>query len=83
MDFSTGANTAIDSSTLTSRQPSQRPILPLRLAEYAAAARIYLDDRAHIFLYNYKWLWGVADKVEGFAPHPDGIIRLQDVRFRP
>ena len=55
----------------------------LRLAQYAAAAGMYLDDRAHIFLYNYKWLWGVAEKVEGFAPHPDGIIRLQDVRFRP
>jgi peptide/nickel transport system substrate-binding protein len=54
----------------------------LRLDDYAAAARIYLDDRAHIFLYNYKWLWGVAEKVEGFEPHPDGIIRLQDVRFR-
>jgi peptide/nickel transport system substrate-binding protein len=54
----------------------------LRLHDYAAAAAIYLDDRAHIFLYNYKWLWGVAEKVEGFQPHPDGIIRLQDVRSR-
>jgi peptide/nickel transport system substrate-binding protein len=55
----------------------------LRFAEYAAAAKIYLDDRAHIFLYNYRWLWGLAEKVEGFAPHPDGIIRLQDVRLAP
>ncbi len=54
----------------------------LRLTEYAAAAGIYLDDRSQIFLYNYKWLWGVAEKVEGFAPHPDGIIRLQDVRLK-
>jgi peptide/nickel transport system substrate-binding protein len=54
----------------------------LRLDDYAAAAGIYLADRAHIFLYNYKWLWGVAEKLEGFMPHPDGIIRLQDVRFR-
>jgi peptide/nickel transport system substrate-binding protein len=54
----------------------------LRLKEYTAAAGIYLDDRSHIFLYNYKWLWGVAEKVEGFAPHPDGIVRLQDVRLK-
>jgi peptide/nickel transport system substrate-binding protein len=52
------------------------------LDDYAAAARIYLADRPHIFLYNYKWLWGVAEKLDGFTPHPDGIIRLQDVRFR-
>lgn len=55
----------------------------LRLAEYAAAAGIYLDERPHIFLYNYRWLWGVAAKVEGFQPHPDGIIRLHDVRYKP
>ena len=53
-----------------------------RLADYAAAAKLYLKDRGHIFLYNYKWLWGLADKVDGFAAHPDGIIRLQDVKLR-
>jgi peptide/nickel transport system substrate-binding protein len=65
---------------LTAARRSADPAL--RLTQYTAAAGIYLDDRAHIFLYNYKWLWGVAEKVEGFAPHPDGIIRLQDVRLR-
>jgi len=59
-----------------------KTIPALRLDDYAAAARIYLADRAHIFLYNYKWLWGVAEKLDGFSPHPDGIIRLQDVRFK-
>ena len=53
-----------------------------RLADYTAAARIYLKDRAHLFLYNYKWLWGLAEKVDGFTPHPDGIIRLQGVKMR-
>jgi peptide/nickel transport system substrate-binding protein len=53
-----------------------------RRDNYAAAAGIYLADRAHVFLYNYRWLWGVVAKVEGFTPHPDGIIRLQDVRVR-
>jgi peptide/nickel transport system substrate-binding protein len=53
-----------------------------RFVDYAAAAKLYLADRAHIFLYNYKWLWGLAEKVDGFAPHPDGIIRLQGVKLR-
>jgi peptide/nickel transport system substrate-binding protein len=53
-----------------------------RLADYTAAAKIYLKDRPHIFLYNYKWLWGLGEKVDGFSPHPDGIIRLQGVRLR-
>jgi len=53
-----------------------------RLADYTAAAKLYLNDRGHIFLYNYKWLWGLAEKIDGFAPHPDGIIRLQGVKVK-
>lgn len=53
-----------------------------RQADYAIAAGHYLKDRPHLFLYNYKWLWGLAEKVDGFKPHPDGIIRLQDVKLR-
>ncbi len=53
-----------------------------RLADYTAAARHYIKDRPHLFLYNYKWLWGLSEKVDGFAPHPDGIIRLQGVKLR-
>ena len=53
-----------------------------RQADYVNAARHYQKDRPHLFLYNYKWLWGLAEKVDGFKPHPDGIIRLQDVKVR-
>jgi peptide/nickel transport system substrate-binding protein len=53
-----------------------------RLVDYTAAAKLYLKDRGHIFLYNYKWLWGLADKVDGFSAHPDGIIRLQGVKIK-
>lgn len=53
-----------------------------RLANYAAAAKIYGADRPHLFLYNYKWLWGLSEKIDGFLPHPDGLIRLQGVKLR-
>jgi peptide/nickel transport system substrate-binding protein len=53
-----------------------------RLADYTTAAGHYIKDRPHLFLYNYKWLWGLAEKVDGFKPHPDGIIRLQGVKLR-
>ncbi len=54
----------------------------IRLKLYATAANIYARERPHLFLYNYKWLWGLSDKIDGFMPHPDGIIRLQGVRLR-
>jgi peptide/nickel transport system substrate-binding protein len=44
---------------------------------YADAAEIYLADRPYLFMYHLKWFWGATRKLSGFAPHPDGIVRLQ------
>lgn len=38
-----------------------------RLVDYRTAAGLYLADRCHLFLYNYTWLWGLSEKVDGFA----------------
>ncbi|HEX3535149.1 MAG TPA: ABC transporter substrate-binding protein [Stellaceae bacterium] len=48
---------------------------------YREAADIYLADRPVMFLYHYKWLWGVSRKVQGFTPNPDGIIRPQGIKM--
>jgi len=34
-------------------------------------------------LYNPTWLWAASERVEGFVPQPDGLIRLGGVRLRP
>jgi peptide/nickel transport system substrate-binding protein len=47
---------------------------------YATAGDIYLNGRPALFLYHYKWLWGVNRKVSGFVPYPDGIARLGGVK---
>ncbi len=49
---------------------------------YEEAAAIYLAARPYLFLYHLKWLWGVSAKLDGFVPHPDGIIRVQGLRLR-
>ena len=49
---------------------------------YAQAAAIYLAARPYLFLYHLKWFWGASARLDGFVPHPDGIIRLQGLRFR-
>jgi peptide/nickel transport system substrate-binding protein len=48
---------------------------------YARAAAIYLPARPYLFLYHLKWFWGASAKLLGVVPHPDGIIRLQGLRF--
>jgi peptide/nickel transport system substrate-binding protein len=48
---------------------------------YRQAAARYLDARPHLFLYHFKLLWALSSRVQGFAPYPDGIIRLQGMRM--
>ena len=40
-------------------------------------------DRPHIVPHNPTPLWAACDRVEGFVPQPDGLIRLGGVRLRP
>jgi peptide/nickel transport system substrate-binding protein len=60
-------------------QARQRTDTAARQALYRRASAIYLTDRPHLFLYHYRLFWGKSDKVTGFQPHPDGLIRLQGV----
>lgn len=54
-----------------------------RAGLYAQAAAVYLAARPYIFLYHLKWYWGLSARLDGFVPHPDGIIRLTGLRLRP
>lgn len=48
---------------------------------YDQAAQIYLADRPRIYLYHPNWFWSFTNRIEGFEPHPDGMIRLQNLRL--
>ncbi|MBV9250100.1 MAG: ABC transporter substrate-binding protein [Acetobacteraceae bacterium] len=57
--------------------------VPKRQALYTQVSDVYLTDRPHIVLYHAKWLWAMSDKVSGFAPTPDGMIRPQGMMIAP
>jgi peptide/nickel transport system substrate-binding protein len=48
-----------------------------RAAAYHEAASIYLTDRPLIFLFHMTWLYAHSDRLKGFVPVPDGLIRPQ------
>ena len=50
-----------------------------RKASYAAANAILQDEAPLIYLYHPTWLWALSDKVKGFTPYPDAMIRLKGV----
>lgn len=52
-----------------------------RLAHYVNVAEQTLKDLPIIYLYHNKWLWAFSNKMTGFAPFPDGLIRPQGLRM--
>ena len=49
---------------------------------YDQAAQIYLKNREILYLYHRKWLFGMSTKLQGFAPNPDGLIRLSGLKLQ-
>lgn len=54
-----------------------------RQALYRQLVDLYVADRPHLVLYHAKWLWALSDKVSGFVPTPDGLIRPQSMVIAP
>lgn len=57
------------------------PDLEARKASYDAARDVLIDESPLVYLYHQTWIWALSDKVEGFTPYPDGMIRLEGVTW--
>jgi peptide/nickel transport system substrate-binding protein len=45
-------------------------------------AAIVLKDRPIVYLYHRHWLWAYTSKLSGLRTIPDGLVRVQDLRFQ-
>jgi len=52
-----------------------------RLAHYRSVAEHTLKDLPIIYLYHAKLLYAATNKLSGFTPYPDGLIRPQGLRL--
>ena len=50
-----------------------------RKQSYDAADAILAEATPIIYLYHQPWIWALDNKVQGFVPYPDGMIRLEGV----
>jgi peptide/nickel transport system substrate-binding protein len=44
-------------------------------------AAIALADRPVVYLYHRHWLWAYTNRLTGLRPVPDGLVRLQGLKF--
>ncbi len=59
----------------TTRDPAERR----KLFEQLAA--IALVDRPIVYLYHRNWIWAYTSKLSGLRTVPDGLIRVQGLKF--
>jgi len=59
----------------TTRDPAERR----KLFEQLAA--IALKDRPIVYLYHRHWLWAYTGKLSGLRTIPDGLVRVQGLKF--
>ena len=48
---------------------------------YADLAAVVLKDRPIVYLYHRHWLWAYTSKLSGLRTIPDGLVRVQGLRF--
>jgi peptide/nickel transport system substrate-binding protein len=71
-------NADVDALLTKARQvaaPAERKKL------YDAANEIMLRDTFRLFLWHRRVFTGLSTRVQGFVPHPDGIIRLKGLKL--
>ena len=59
----------------TTRDPAERRRL------YGELAAIALKDRPIVYLYHRDWIWAYTNKLSGLRPIPDGLVRVQGLKF--
>jgi peptide/nickel transport system substrate-binding protein len=52
-----------------------------RKKAYEQIAAIVLKDRPIVYLYHRHWLWAYSAKLSGLRTVPDGLVRLQGLKF--
>jgi len=50
---------------------------------YHQAADIWMAAVPYLPVYHLTWFWGLSDKVSGFTPRPDGLVRPIGLSLRP
>jgi peptide/nickel transport system substrate-binding protein len=54
-----------------------------RKAAYHDVTALWMHDLPYTVLYHFTWLWGVSDRVTGFTPRPDGLVRAVGIDLKP
>jgi peptide/nickel transport system substrate-binding protein len=78
LNWSQYRNATIDDLLVKARSVTD---IAQRRPLYFQISDIYLDEMPFMVLYHQNWLFATSDKVSGFTPVPDGLIRPQGMKL--
>ena len=67
-------NPAVDEAIAAARATAD---VEARYAAYREAADHYLAERPFVYLFHEHYLFALRDRVQGFVPVPDGLVRFR------
>ena len=53
-----------------------------RALAYHDAMDVWMAELPYMPLYHFTWFWGLSEKVSGFVPRPDGLVRPVGLSIR-
>jgi peptide/nickel transport system substrate-binding protein len=78
LNYAGFANAEFDKLITESRETNDAP---QRAKLFEQAAKLEHRDRPIVYLYHRQWLWAHTNRLQGFSPVPDGMVRLQNLKL--
>jgi peptide/nickel transport system substrate-binding protein len=78
LNYAGYANAEFDKAITDARETNDAP---QRAKLFEAAAKLEHRDRPIVYLYHRQWLWAYTNRLHGFSPVPDGMVRLQNLKM--
>ncbi|HEX3059369.1 MAG TPA: ABC transporter substrate-binding protein [Usitatibacter sp.] len=78
LNYAGYANADFDRAITESRETNDAA---QRAKLFEQAAKMEHRDRPIVYLYHRQWLWAHTNRLQGFRPVPDGMVRLQDLKL--
>jgi peptide/nickel transport system substrate-binding protein len=79
LNYSRYCNAEVDKEIAAAREVGDRAA---RLEHYRKVAAQVLKDRPLIYIYHRQWIYAFNDRLKGFAPYPDGLVRPEGLELK-
>jgi peptide/nickel transport system substrate-binding protein len=79
LNYSKYCNPEVDKEIAAARELGDKAE---RLKHYRNVATQVLKDRPVLYIFHRQWIYAFNDRLKGFTPYPDGLVRPQGLELK-